>query len=364
MPGIAISHEVLDANPYLLNCANGTLDLRSGHLRPHSRADLLTKTTGVEVLVGDERPYCEICPAWIGFLGSVFCGDQGLIDFVQRLCGQSLIGEVQEHILPIFWGSGANGKSTFINVISHAIGDYFYAAPHRFLLQKRNEGHPTELAALHGKRFVSISETGDGAKLDEALVKSLTGGDMITARGMNENFWSFTPSHTVIMSTNHKPVVRGTDHGMWRRLRLVPFVPRFVDESELAANPGCLAKDPTISDRLRAEAPGILLWLVDGAILYQRDGGLREPEIVRAATDEYRVDSDLIGQWLGERCVLHPTARERTDDLYHSYRTWAEQGGLHPVSQTAWGRSLTERRYKARKSGAWYRCGLRLQQNL
>lgn len=216
---IPISHESLDSDPWLINCENGTVDLRTSELRPHSAGDLLTKSTGVEYAVdaGDEPIL------WLDFLATIFRGDAELIGFLRRLMGSALPGEVIEHLLPIFYGGGANGKSVFIETAMAAMGEYAMKAPAGLLMASRGERHPTELADLYGARLVAITETGDGQRLDERLVKETTGGDTIRARRMREDFWQFKPSHLSVLVTNHQPIVRGTDNGIWRRLRLVPF---------------------------------------------------------------------------------------------------------------------------------------------
>ena len=223
---IPISPESLDSNPWLLNCTNGTVNLRTGELLPHQPDDLITKTTGVEY---PDEPGID-APLWEDFLHTIFDGNSELIRFVQRLLGSALPGVVREHVLPIFWGGGSNGKGTLLETVMDALGEFAMKAPAGFLMSSSRDRHPTELADLFGKRLVAISETGEGQKLNEQLVKELTGGDTIRARRMRENYWEFPPSHLPIMVTNYKPVIRGTDHGMWRRLKLVPFTVTIPDE--------------------------------------------------------------------------------------------------------------------------------------
>ena len=202
--GIAVQPEQLDCDPWLLNVQNGTIDLRSGKLRPHDRADLATKIAPVSY---DPEATCE---RWEMFLHSIFAGKASLIDYVKRLLGYSLTGDVREQILGIFWGSGSNGKSTLLNLfMSDLLGpDYALKAPHELLMVKGDE-HPTERADLYGKRLVAAIETDDGKRLAESLVKELTGGDAIRARRMRENFWEFRPTHKLVLCTNHKPSIRG-----------------------------------------------------------------------------------------------------------------------------------------------------------
>lgn len=229
---IAITHEDLDRNPWLLNCPNGTVDLRTGELRPHCKEDLITKLcpTNYNPEAGSYN--------WDRFLEGIFAGSSPLVDFMQRFLGYSLTGEIQSELLPIFYGVGSNGKTTLIEAYQDAIGpDYTMAAEKDLLMSKEKQTHPTERADLFGKRFVSCVETGSGKGLDETLVKQLTGRDKIRARRMFENFWQFDPTHKLILCTNHKPRIKGTDHGIWRRVCLVPFTQIFWDADERLAPP-------------------------------------------------------------------------------------------------------------------------------
>ena len=201
-----------------MNCANGTLDLRTGKLRQHDQADYIAKVCPVAFDAS------ATCPTWRKFLAEIFNGSEALVEYSQRLVGYWLTGLTTEHVLPVAWGSGANGKSTWINALFDVMGaDYSGKANRDLLLAIKGDRHPTALAGLHGKRFVVCTETSEGARLDEALVKEMTGGDAITARRMREDFWTFAPTHKIALVTNHKPTVRGTDHAIWRRLRLIPF---------------------------------------------------------------------------------------------------------------------------------------------
>jgi len=226
-PGIPISPDVLDTDPWLLNCQNGTLDLRTGELRPHRREDYLTKLCPV---VFDPK---ADCPQWLDFLREIMAGDDELHRFLRRAVGMSLTGVVRDHALLVCFGTGANGKSTFLGAIQELMGiDYAIKAPPDLLLVKKLEGHPTERADLAGKRFVACIEAGEGRRLAESLVKELTGGDPVRARRMREDFWQFDPTHKVWLAANHKPVIRGTDRGIWRRIKLIPFAARFEDEAQ------------------------------------------------------------------------------------------------------------------------------------
>lgn len=339
---IAVDYNSLDAQPWLLGCKNGTVELRTGELRPADPGDLITKSTGVEY---PTEPGVDPV-LWLNFLDDIFSGNSELIGFVQRLFGSALVGEQVEHILAILHGNGANGKSVFTSTLQAAFGDYAMTAPPKLLTIKRGETHPTEQADLFRMRLVIVSETPDGARLDEGLVKSISGGDKIRARRMRENFWEFTPSHLPIIATNHKPVVRGTDYGIWRRLRLIPFNVTIPPERQ----------DKHLAEKLRAELPAILRWLVCGCLEWQRSG-LLEPPIVLAATEAYRDESDTFKNWLVDRCEVDPQIECRGGVAYHSYRDWCSEVGEDAISNVKFAEKVEitpEFRRDKRREGVFY----------
>ncbi len=322
---LPIAVESLDAQPWLLNCADGTIDLRTGNVGEHKRTDYLTKCAPIKQL--DDTP-----TLWLSFLNRIFDGKQELIDFIQRLMGLSLVGETQEHILPIFYGSGANGKSVLISTWLGMLGEYAAKAPPNLLMASKSKQHPTELASLHGKRFVAASETDDGCRLSEALVKDLTGGEPIKARRMREDFWEFSPSHTLVLTTNYKPVIRGSDNGIWRRIYLIPFnvtIPKAEQDRELP-------------HKLRDEWPSILRWTVTGCLKWQQDG-LNAPEAILAATNMYRVDMDVFGKFIDECCTVKPDMESLASELYERYKSWAQERGEYAQTQTMFGTRLSDR---------------------
>ncbi|MGH8355301.1 MAG: DNA primase family protein [Pseudomonas sp.] len=281
-----------------------------------------------------------VCPAWDTFLREVFLGDEGLIRFVQRAAGYSLTGLTREHVLFILFGLGANGKTTFVGALSELLGPYATTAPPDLLLARRGEHHPTELATLHGARLVTASETGDGRRLAESLVKQLTGGDHISARRMREDYWTFSPTHKLWLATNHKPEIRGTDHAIWRRIRLIPFGATF-HPPESGQAP---AQDPELPDRLRADLPGILAWATRGSVDWQREG-LGIADAVRDATAAYRAEMDVLVQWIDDCCVVDRRAEAGATELYRSYVGWCETTGERAESQRSFGARLSERGY-------------------
>lgn len=342
----------LDPNPWLLNCPNGTLDLAVGELRRHDRGHNITRLC--PVAYDPAAP----CPAWERFLASVFQGDTELIVFMQRLCGLILTGDVREHILLVLWGKGANGKSTLVNVLLELLGrDYAIKAPPDLLMARKGESHPTERADLYGRRLVVCSETPQGRRLNEALVKDMTGGEPIRARRMREDFWEFEPTHKVFLCTNHKPAILGTDEGIWRRIRLVPFEVTFWDQADpgkRGARDERLRQDKALPGKLRTELPGILAWCVRGCLDWQRDG-LTLPQKVQAATNEYRAAEDAVGQFLDECCTVNLGFHCKASALFQRYSRWCETTGEKPSSQRAFGEALTERGFRRRTSnGTWY----------
>ena len=271
-------------------------------------------------------------------MSHIMGGNQALVDFLQRAIGYGLTGDVSEQVFFIFWGVGANGKSTFIMIVRDMLGDYAMKATSELLMAKRGDAHPTERADLQAKRFVAAVETEEGRRLAEGFVKEATGGDPIRARRMREDFWEFVPTHKLFLATNHKPVVRGTDHAMWRRPKLVPFSVVIPDEEQ----------DKRLAEKLRAELPGILAWSVRGCLDW-RVNGLGVPDEVKNATDGYRQEMDVLRDFLDERCVLNPGTKAPVGELYQSYKDWAEKSGEHPLTKRAFGERLRERGLKSGK---------------
>lgn len=336
----------VDRDPWLFNCRNGTVDLRTGLFRDHQREDLITQLCPV-----DYDP-AATCPLWEDTLRLFFAGRTELIDYWRRICGYALAGVIRDHVLPIAYGVGSNGKTTILGTLVDVFGpDYAMRAPPDMLMARRYDNHPTDRADLHGKRLVVAIETEEGRRLNETMVKELTGGDRIRARRMREDFWEFTPTHTLIMATNHKPVVRGTDRGIWRRLRLVPFT--VVVEDDQA--------DKTMPERLKAEYPGILAWCVRGCLEWQ-ERGLDDPQSVTEATAGYRSGQDTLGAFLGECTVAGREMRVKAGELYARYKAWIEAAGEPAMSLKAFGLAIEERGFEKKPSnGIWY-LGMGLRQ--
>jgi putative DNA primase/helicase len=335
-PGIPVRPDQLDANPWLLNCPNGTLELRGGRLREHRRGDYITKLC--------PTPYGPdaACDLWVETLTKIFAGKHDLVAYFQRLCGYSLTGDVREQMLPILWGEGSNGKSVVISTVHHVLGDEYTSAGARELLMSGHfEPHPTFLADLFGKRLVTLLETREDGRLNEALIKQLTGGDAVRARRMKEDFWQFRPTHKIWLATNHRPVVRGTDHGIWRRLRLLPFTVKFWDASKGESGPEDLEADKGLSARLEAEAEGILAWMVRGCLEWQA-GGLAEPAEVSEATKTYRDEQDVVAKFKEECLIKTPNVHCRASAAYAAFQAWHKANGIggEPMSLTLFGRAI------------------------
>lgn len=343
-PSIAITTTHLDADPWLISCQNGTIDLRDGTLRAHRREDLITKLVPTEYDVHME------CPRWFAFLERVLAGDQDMIAFLQRAVGYSLTGLTSARALFFLYGSGANGKSTFLEILRGLLAGYAQQADFTTFLERKGDGPRNDIARLFGARLVTSSEVGEGKRLNESLVKTLTGDETVTARFLHAEFFEFRPSFKLWLAANHKPVIRGTDNAIWDRVRLIPFTVS-IPEAE---------RDAGLRDALLAELPGILAWAVQGAVLWHR-GGLGAPASVRAATDNYRRESDTLGAFLEDCCELSPLWEAPSSTLYSAYAAWCTAGGEYQITQTAFGRALEERGLPAvKRGGKKVRIGLRV----
>lgn len=316
-----------DKDLMLLNCVNGTLDLRTGRLRAFDREDYLSKQL---FQYYDDQ---ATCPRWLAFLDTVFAGNQAMIDYLQRAIGYSLTGDTSEQCFFLCHGPGANGKSVFLDVVTALLGEFAQSSPMTTFQTKPNDsGSSNDLARMRGARLVTASETNDGVRLDEALVKKITGQDMITARFLYGEYFDFLPQFKLWLAMNHLPTIRGTDDGIWRRVRMIPFSVIIPEEQ----------RDKHLSAKLQQELPGILAWAVRGCLDWQQKG-MRTPSEVIAATASYRSDQDVLGAFIDECCVTGPSFQVLFADLYTAYKHWAESTGEHVASQNKFGRRLTDR---------------------
>jgi putative DNA primase/helicase len=331
---IPVTHARLNRHARLLNVQNGTLDLATGQLRAHARDDLLTTVLPVAY------DPAATCPTWDRFLARITGGDDALAGYLARAAGYTLSGLTDEQCLFFLYGHGANGKSTFIETALALLGELGHKARAQILMADERERVPNEIAALAGKRLVVASELAEGSRLNEGLVKDMTGGDSLSARFLYGEPFTFRPAFKLWLYGNHKPVITGTDDGIWRRVRLIPFTVQIPEAERDAGLPG----------RLRAELPGILAWAVRGWAAYQRQG-LGAPAAVTQATAAYRGESDLIGVFLDERCVTGAGLTVGAGELYAAYGEWATANGLRALSNVRFSRALAERGMTKTRAG-------------
>lgn len=319
--------EEWDVNAWLLNTPGGIVDLRTGARGPHDRARRMTKVTTA-------TPQGE-CPVWRNFLVNVTGGDAELQNYLQRVVGYCLTGDLSTHALFFLYGTGANGKSVFVNVISTVLGDYAANAPMDTFMETRTDRHPTDLAGLRGARFVSATETEQGRRWNESKIKAITGGDHITARLMHQDFFTYTPQFKLLIAGNHKPAIRNIDEAMRRRMHLIPFTITVPPEK----------RDPLLTEKLLAERDGILAWALEGCLMWQQFG-LKQPATVVQATEEYFEAEDAMGRWLAERCNLGPNQKALTATLFNDWKQWAELAGEYTGTQRRFSDALLARRFE------------------
>lgn len=340
---LPITPDKLDSHKSLLNTINGTINLRTGELQPHNKADYITKIANTEYTDKID------CPIWENFLLEIFDGDTELIEFLQKAVGYSLTGSTKEDCAFFCYGTGRNGKSTFIDVIADALGDYATNIQPETIMVKQSSGGPTgDIARLNSARFVSSSEPNEGVRLNEGLLKQLTGGDRVTASKKYENEFEFYPEFKLWMSTNHKPVIRGTDVGIWSRIRLIPFTVRIPDESI----------DRNLKHKLKQELPGILKWCVDGCLKWQRSG-LKTPAAILASTAEYKGEMDVMSGFI-DACIEVGAGTERAKDVFAAYAKWAKENNEYEMKSTKFGIELSKRFNKEHDRNGWYYRGFKL----
>lgn len=348
-PGIPILPQEFDASPWLCNCLNGTIDLHTGELLPHSREHHITCMAPVE---HDRGARAQI---WEKFVYQIMGDNVDVYEFVQRILGYALTGSTEEQCFFIFWGGGANGKSTLLNLVTRLLGNYARNTPVETLLDKKKGGEiPIDVARLDGPRLVTAKEVDRGRRLSESLIKELTGQDTVTARFLYGEYFDFVPRFKLFLCTNHKPIIRGTDNAIWRRIKLIRFPVQFPEDQW----------DRELPDKLWAEAPGILNWLVEGCLGWQ-NVGLDVPEEVRETTAEFRAEMDMLADFLADRCIIAPDNSAWAKGLYESYEDWAEDQGLSEkerMRQRSFGMSLSERGFRRKRSThgryLWHGLGL------
>jgi len=333
-PGMNLSITDFDTDQWAINCRNGTVDLRTGQLRPHERGEL--HMMRVPVAYDPNATY----PTWEAFLARIL-PDPSVRRFMQRAIGYSLTGSTQEQKLFVAYGTGSNGKTTLFEAFATLLADYGQQARiETFTAKTHDGGIPNDLAAMVGARFISASESNEYVRLNTGLVKQLTGGDRIRARFLHREFFDFIPVAKFWLVTNHAPVIRDTSHGMWRRVVLIPFTEQIPDNEQ----------DKELPVKLRAELPGILAWAVRGCLDWQREG-LNPPQTVQEATQQYRAEMDTFAAFITDRCAEGRNGFVTSAMLYKAYRAWCEDTGERPDTQTAVGKRLRERGYREGKQG-------------
>lgn len=347
--GIPIRPDDLDLDPWAFNCLNGTVDLCTGELRPHRREDMISKVAPVRFDAAAK------CREWLAFLDKITAGRKSLIEYLQKAIGWALTGIDPDRTMWILYGSGANGKTILTATMGGMLGDYAMETPVETLMIRKGEGIPNDVARLKGARLVTAAEGERGQRLAESLIKRLTGGDKVCARFLHGEFFEFVPTFKLFLSTNHKPIIRGTDTGIWDRLHLVPF--------DLTIPPAERIPRTVLMERLRREWPGILAWAVEGCLKWQREG-LQKPEEVETATEGYREEMDILGGFLADCCVLNPLARVTVADLWTEYERWCEANNEGPLKKNTFTSMLKERGIKPGNVGrasirGWHGIGLR-----
>jgi putative DNA primase/helicase len=320
-----VSTDDLDKDPWLLNVQNGTFDLGTGKLLPHDQKHLITK-----IINTDYIPDAQ-CPVWNRFIREIMNCDADLMRFVQAAAGWAASGDISEQTMFILYGSGANGKSTFLNTLSYVLGNYSMSTQTETFMKRGNDQLSNDIARLRGARFVTTAEGDQGRRLSEPIIKQITGNDLMTARFLYGEYFSFIPTFKIFMATNHKPVIKGTDHGIWRRIKLIPFTNIIPAEKQ----------DKHLEEKLKAESSGILNWLLEGFEIW-REKGLAAPEIVTTATDEYRSEMDAIGNFLKERCVQGGGYSIRSRELFKNYQDWCDENNERAVNERFFGLRLKE----------------------
>lgn len=334
-PMVSVTNDELDKHPFLFNVRNGVIDLKTGKLINHDRDYLFTKIADIDY---DKDAKC---PNWNNFLESIFQDDQGNVDhelirFMQKAIGYTLTGDISEQQMFFLFGTGRNGKSTFINTIQRILGAYGKQTNSDTFIRKKNDsGINNDIARLDKARFVSAVESEEGQQLSESLVKQITGGERMMARFMRQEFFEFTPEFKVFFTTNHPPVIRGADEGIWRRICQIPFKVTIPKDKI----------DRRLPQKLEAEMPGILAWAVEGCLLWQREG-LEQPQSIKKATQEYREDMDILGPFIAEKCVVDPSAKVEAKEMYADYKEYCIGNGEFELKNRAFYRMLESRGFK------------------
>jgi putative DNA primase/helicase len=334
LPGVTVRPDFFDRDTYLLNCRNGTVNLKDGKLYPHRREDFITKVISIDF---DEKASPSNffgCPQWLKFLDQTFGVESEVIPYIQRCFGYALTGDMSEQCFFILHGEGANGKSTLLETIKYVLGEYGKkAAPDTFMEKKGDASAGYELESLVGARFVIADETQENRRLDEGIIKRITGGDMVSCRHMRQDFYEYLPSYKIFLASNHRPIIKGTDKGIWRRIQMIPFKNQIQDDQ----------RDPYLKEKLKTEAPGILAWMVNGCLAWQNLKGLRPPREILEATEEYKGEQDVLGDFFNEYCIFEPNCYVERDNLHRNYLEWCKKNEQTALSLGNFTRKIKSR---------------------
>ena len=348
LDGIPVTNYSFDQDAMLFNTASGVIDLRSGKVSPHERSMMLSKYTPYEVDFHNEPKL------WLSFLEEIFEGDIDIVKYMQRVLGYSLTSSTREQCMFMLIGDGSNGKSLLLDIINEALGSYSATSNVDILLEKHNgsAGNLGDVARLQGIRFVVTDEAKLGDKLNESAIKTMTSGiGKIVARFLYGNEFEFTPIMKIFMASNYKPVIRGTDHGIWRRIKVIPFNKVIPDEKQ----------DKDLKFKLMKEMPQILGWLIKGCLLWQKVG-LNEPEVLKDAQHEYRSEMDVVQKWVDEVCILDANYKELSSKLFENFSNYVKANKEFQLSHTMFGRNLSKKFRKKVMSGVTYYYGLKLKE--
>src|SRR5690625_566471 len=342
---VSITQEQFDNDPHVFNVQNGYLDLKSGLLKDHDKEKHFTKISNVEFT--DKAD----CPLWDDFLNQIFDGDKELIKYIQRAVGYSLSGSTEEQMMFILYGNGRNGKSVFLDIINELFGSYSTnIQPQSIMVKQQSNNANPDIAKLDGARFVTTTEPSEGMRFDEGLVKQMTGGDRITARFLHENEFEYIPQFKLWMATNHKPIIRGTDDGIWRRMAVIPFTVQ-IPENQV---------DKRLPHKLKREINAILNWAVEGYLMWQEEG-LSEPQAIKDQRKSYRTEMDSIEAFIEECCELGDDFRVRGSELFDEYDHWAKSNNQYRMTNTRFGREVSKKFTKFLSAGVWYK-GIKMRE--
>ncbi len=344
-PEMAVLPDDLDRDHFMLNCENGTLELLTGKLIAHEPNQLMTKLAPVKF-----EPAAE-CPQFMKFIDQIFRSDTDLIRYVQKVIGYSLSGDISEQCFFYLYGLGANGKSVFLETIRNLVGDYGKQTEFTTFLSRQNDAARNDLAMLKGARFVTAPEVDSGKELSESVIKQVTGGEPLSARFLFKEFFEFKPEFKLFIAANHKLKLKNQDHGIWRRVKLIPFGVTIPEPD----------RDKHLVEKLRSEMSGILNWALEGFRLWKQEG-LTAPAAVESATQDYKLDMDTVGEFIAQRCDLQPNAVESIGKLYTAYVVWCEQSKEKPLGKINFSELIMQRGItKKRTNASWLWSGIMLK---